>query len=99
METTREINNLPKATDYLNDLASRFGVWVIGGLAAMNLFFVRGLVQSIEESSRSVSALQSEMREIRGSTTGLLELRIDVATLKNKVDDINRALDRARGNK
>lgn len=79
-------------TKPMEDILKKFGFWVIGLLFAGNIFFVRGLVDTIEHSSGSVAELKSDVRELRKETVGLTDLRIEVAILKSKFEELNAAI-------
>lgn len=81
----------------MNEWVHKFGVWVVGTLMAGNLFFIRGLVDSIEQSSAAVYQLQSQVSNLQESTKGMMELRIDVAILKSNLNELKQAINK-RGN-
>lgn len=71
------------------NLTTKLGLTAISILTAGNLFFVRGLIDSIETSSRAVTVLQSQFEALQKSMVGLTDLRIEVVILKTKMDEMN----------
>lgn len=74
-------------------LKDKFGIWLIGGLLAVNGFFIRGLVQTINDSSTAVIQLKADVAQIQPAMAGMTELRVQFAVLQTKVEMLTKSID------
>ena len=61
-------------------------VWVLGALLSGNIFFAARVIASVEESSKAVAVMQTQIRGFEGVQNGYADLRIALGKLETQVD-------------
>ena len=80
------MSQIQDATHSVNRFVNEYGVWLIGALFGINLWFAQRIVTSVDESKVAVTVLQTQMRTFEGASDGYLSMRVELAKLQTQVE-------------
>jgi hypothetical protein len=68
-----------------------------GFLLSGNLFFVVRLIDTVERGSKSLAVMEERVSGLQNASAGIMDMRIELSILKNKVDRISATMERREG--
>ena len=75
-----------------SELLLKVGVPLVGLLFACNIYFVKGLVDQVNQ----IPVLSEQVRSIQSQMPNISQMRTDVVVLQNKVTELREDIKRGR---
>ena len=86
------MGKMRETTDKLNDFVHEYGIWAMGALLSINLYFGQRIISSVDESGKAVTILQSQVKSFESVTAGYVEMRISLGKLETRVETLTEEI-------